>query len=329
MDNSVLENEPAAEPQIVITDGYTLNPGDLSWEPFFRLGKIRYYERTPLAEIAERCKDASVIVTNKTPINRETINAAKNLRLIAVTATGYNIIDTEAATKNGVVVCNVPVYGTDSVAQHCFALILELANRVGLHAQSVRAGDWARSKDWCYTLSPIMELAGKTLGIIGFGRIGQQTAKIAEAFGMKLIYYNRSPRNGEGEQVGLEELFAQSDFISVHCPLTKDNAGFINEKLLSLMKPTAFLVNTSRGQLINENDLAAALRNKTIAGAALDVLSAEPPPADHPLIGIPQCLITPHIAWVSYEARKRMMQSTLENIVAFMQGAPINRVNGA
>lgn len=329
MNKNLSSDISIAEPQIVITDGYTLNPGDLSWEPFFKLGKIRYHDRTPLAEITARCKGASVIITNKTPINEETIRAAENLRLIAVTATGYNIIDTEAATKNGVVVCNVPVYGTDSVAQHCFALILELSNRVGLHEQSVRAGDWSRSDDWCYTLSPIMELAGKTLGLIGFGRIGRQTARIAAAFGMKLIYYNRSPRDGDGEQVGLEELFAQSDFISVHCPLTKDNEGFINERLLSLMKPTAFLVNTSRGQLINEQDLAKALRNKTIAGAALDVLSMEPPPPDHPLIGIPQCIITPHIAWVSYEARRRMMQSTLENVIAFMQGAPINVVNGS
>lgn len=328
MNNSATGNTPSSGLQIVIVDGYTLNPGDLSWEPFYKLGNVQYYDRSTASESVDRCKDASVIVTNKTPVGEETIKSAKNLKLIAVTATGYNIIDVEAAKKRNIAVCNVPVYGTDSVAQHTFALILELANRVGIHEQSVRAGDWQKSKDWSYTLSPIIEIAGKTLGIIGFGRIGRQTAKIARAFGMNTIYYNRSPKQGEGLQVELEELFKQSDFISVHCPLTKDNAGFINSKLLSLMKPTAFLINTSRGQLINEIDLAFALRNKTIAGAALDVLGVEPPAPDCPLIGIPECIITPHIAWVSFEARQRMMKSTLENVTAFLQGAPMNVVNG-
>ncbi|MEP7258483.1 MAG: D-2-hydroxyacid dehydrogenase [Flavitalea sp.] len=312
---------------IVIADGHTLNPGDLSWDEIYDLGNIQYYDRTPVALMAERCKDAVIIVTNKAPVNAETINGAKQLRLIAVTATGYNIVDTEAAKKNGVIVCNVPVYGTDSVAQHTFSLLLELSNRVGLHAESVARGEWSKAADWCYTLSPITEISGKTLGIVGFGRIGQRVARIAQAFGMQVLYHNRSAKEGLGKQVSMEELFSKSDFVSLHCPVTRDNTGFVNAALLSLMKPTAFLINTSRGQLINEKELAEVLKNRGITGAALDVLSIEPPPADHPLIGIPGCLITPHVAWVSFEARKRLMKATKENIADFLNGSPQNLVN--
>jgi len=310
--------------KIVITDGYTLNPGDLSWKAFYEFGEVVYYDRTPAALVAERCKDATIIITNKTPVNAETISVATNLKTIAVTATGYNIVDAAAAKIKNILVCNVPVYGTDSVAQHTFALLLELTNHVGENSSSVKNGDWSKSADWCYSKAPIMELSSKTLGIVGFGRIGKQTAKIAEAFGMKIIYNNRSAQTGS---VSIETLFAESDFISIHCPLRPDNNAFINKKLFSLMKPTAFLINSSRGQLINEQDLAEALTSGKIAGAALDVLSVEPPPVDHPLINLPRCIITPHNAWLSFEARQRLMQVTLENVSCVIKGTPQNVVN--
>ena len=322
-----MNSSPSKDIDIVIVDGYTLNPGDLSWDGLYELGNIQYHDRTPVALIAERCKNATVIVTNKAPVSADVINDAKNLRLIAVTATGYNVVDTEAAKKRGISVCNVPVYGTDSVAQHTFALLLELSNRVGLHAESVSKEEWSKAADWCYTLSPIIEISGKILGIVGYGRIGQQVAKVGQAFGMQVLYHNRSPKQGPGKQVGMEELFSKSDFVSLHCPVTKENTGFINASLLSLMKPTAFLINTSRGQLINEIELAEVLKNRGIAGAALDVLSVEPPPANHPLIGVPGCLITPHVAWISFEARQRLMKVTRENIANFLKGSPQNVVN--
>jgi glycerate dehydrogenase len=312
---------------IVITDGYTLNPGDLSWKAFDALGEVIYYDRTPAALVGERCKDATIIVTNKTPINAETISNAANLKAIAVTATGYNVVDTVTAALKHIPVCNVPVYGTDSVAQHAFALLLELTNHVGKNSASVREGDWSKSEDWCYTKAPIIELRNKVLGIIGFGKIGQQTGKIAEAFGMKVIYHNKSGKPEGAGKVDIDSLFEQSDFISIHCPLRPDNHSFIDKKLLSLMKPTAFLINSSRGQLINEKDLAEALTSGKIAGAALDVLSVEPPPVDHPLVNLPQCIITPHTAWLSFEARQRLMQVTFENVVSFINGNPQNVVN--
>lgn len=312
--------------QIVITDGYTLNPGDLSWDPFFKIGEIIYYDRSSTEETIERCRNANVIITNKTPITKAVMDAAPELKLIAVSATGYNIIDIAAAKEKDILVCNVPVYGTYSVSQHAFALLLELTNQVGRHAESVRNGDWERSADWSYTKTPIIELSEKVLGIIGFGRIGQQTARIAEAFGMKVIYHNRSKKAGHAEAVSLEELIAKSDFISLHCPLTAENNLMVDKGFLSAMKPTAFLINTSRGQLINENDLADALKNKVIAGAALDVLSVEPP-INNPLIGLSNCMITPHIAWVSFEARQRMMQTTYNNVVNAIAGNPDHVVN--
>ncbi|MEO5893768.1 MAG: D-2-hydroxyacid dehydrogenase [Ferruginibacter sp.] len=313
--------------RIVITDGYTLNPGDQSWKGFYELGEVIYYDRTPADEILERCKDATVIVTNKTPISAAVIDAAVNLKMIAVTATGYNIIDTIAAKKRNIPVCNVPAYGTYSVAQHAFALLLELSNHVGENALSVQAGDWERSADWCFTKQPIMELKNKTIGIIGLGRIGAQMATIAMAFGMKVIYYRGKQKLKASKEVKLHELFMQSDFISVHCPLTPENNAFINKELLEIMKPTAFLINTSRGQLIAEKELADALQKNKLAGAALDVLSVEPPPPGHPLIGLPNCIITPHTAWISVEARSILMQTTLENVKSWVEGDVQNVVN--
>jgi len=308
--------------KIVITDGYTLNPGDLSWKAFDQLGEVIYFDRSSPEETLSRCREANVIITNKTPITGEIITSATQLRVIAVTATGYNVVDVAAAKKKNVPVCNVPVYGTDSVAQHTFALLLELTNQVGKHTESVRAGDWAKSPDWCYSKTPLVELRDKTIGIIGYGRIGHQVANLARAFGMKVIFYDKSELP-DADQVGsLEELFTRSDVISVHCPLTKENTGFIDKKLLSTAKPGAFLINTSRGQLINETDLASALQKGVIAGAALDVLSTEPPSANHPLTGLSNCIITPHMAWLSKEARTRIMETTFENVRLALAGKP-------
>lgn len=313
---------------IVITDGYTLNPGDLEWKEIEAFGTINYYHTMAKEEVSEKCKNAEIILTNKTPVNAETIDAARNLKLIAVTATGYNNVDIAAAKIAGIVVCNVPEYGTFSVAQHTFALILELVNHVGLHATSVKNGEWTGAGRWCYALKPITELKNKTLGIVGFGKIGEQVCVLAKAFGMNVIFYNRSQKtSGMARQVSLEEVFSQSDIVSLHCPLTKENEGFVNSSLLSVMKPSALLINASRGQLINEQDLVAALKNKVPAAAALDVLSVEPPPKDHPLIHLENCLITPHNAWISFEARSRIMKITAENISAFLQGAPQNVVS--
>jgi glycerate dehydrogenase len=326
--------------KIIITDGYTLNPGDLSWEPLDAFGEVLYYDRTSPEEVRQRCSVGNIILTNKTPIDKATIDAAPGLRLIAVTATGYNMVDTEAARKRAIPVCNVPEYGTDSVAQHTFALLLELSNNVGDYAQSVRDGEWQRSPDFCYRRTPLIELKGKTLGLIGFGRIGQQVARIALAFDMRVLYNRRSsaPQQagtkaaipaspGMPRPVAMNTLFEESDFISLHCPLTPENHSFINARYLSLMKPTAFLINTSRGQLIHEADLATALRNKTLAGAALDVLATEPPPPGHPLTGLPNCLVTPHIAWMSGDARRRLLQTTIENVRLALAGTPQHVVN--
>ncbi|HZF66172.1 MAG TPA: D-2-hydroxyacid dehydrogenase, partial [Chitinophagaceae bacterium] len=262
--------------QIVVTDGYTLNPGDLSWDEISALGDLRVYERTSADEFEERCKTANIILTNKVPITRDRIYKLPQLQLISVLATGYNVIDIAAAKEKGILVCNVPAYGTASVAQHVLALLLELTNRVSLHAQSTANGEWQRAQDWGYTKAPITELSGKIFGIVGFGHIGQQVARIAYAFGMKVIYYNPSSKKSSlGEAVELNEVFQQSDVVSLHCPLKEDNVQFVNKDLLSQMKRTALLINTARGQLINEQDLADALNNNIIGGAGLDVLSKE------------------------------------------------------
>lgn len=312
---------------LVITDGFTLNPGDLDWTPLKAFGDVIYYDRTDKTQVAARCMDADVIITNKTPVDEAVIASAKNLKLIAVTATGHNIIDSAAAKRRGILVCNVPEYGTHSVAQHTFALLLELTNHVGKHAQSVKEGEWVNAVDWTYSKTPIIELKNKILGIVGLGKIGNQTATLGQAFGMQVIYHRGKPFGASARGVHLEELFTESDFISLHCPLTPDNQGFVNKHLLWQMRPSAFLINASRGQLIHEYDLAEALKLGKLAGAALDVLSKEPPPPDHPLLNAPNCLITPHNAWLSFEARQRIMKVTVGNVKAALDGHPVNVIN--
>jgi glycerate dehydrogenase len=314
--------------KIVVTDGYTLNPGDLGWKQIEALGQLTVYDRTKPNEIIDRCKDAAIVLTNKVPFNEATLARLPNLKMIAVTATGYNIIDVQAATKKGIVVSNVPAYGTASVAQHTIALLLELTNQVGKHAASVAAGGWVKSPDFSYQLSPVTELAGKTLGIVGWGNIGQQTARIGQAFGMEILYYNPSKKeNAFAPWASLPDLFAKSDFISLHCPLKPENTGFVNNELIGVMKPTACIINTSRGPLINEQHLADALNSHRIAGAALDVLSTEPPAPDNPLLAAKNCIITPHNAWISKEARQRVMDVTVENVAAFLKGESVNKVS--
>ena len=313
--------------EIVITDGFTLNPGDLSWKNFEAYGNLHYFPRTLPNKIIERCLPAHIIITNKTIINAATIEAAHQLKLILVTATGYNNVDMAAAKKGGITVCNVPTYGTYSVAQHAFALLLQLSNHVGINAASVAKGQWQKATDWCYSLQPVMELKDKTLGIVGLGKIGRQMALIAQAFGMNVIYNRGNQQVANTVEVSQHKLFMQSDFISLHCPLTIDNKAFVNKELLGLAKPTAFLINTSRGGLINEKDLSQILQQNKIAGAALDVLTTEPPEKNNPLIGLPNCIITPHNAWISAEARGRIMETTLQNLQAFINGVPQNVVN--
>lgn len=312
--------------RIVITDGFTLNPGDLDWRSFNNFGEVVYYDRTSEDEILTRVSEADIIVTNKTPISVATIQQCKNLKLIAVTATGYNVVDVAAAKERNVVVCNVPEYGTYSVAQHAIALILELSNRVGPNSQSVKKGEWGNSIDWCYSKFPLVELYNKVLGIVGMGKIGRRTATVAQALGMKIIYHRGKAINVEAREVTLENLFRESDIVSLHCPLRPDNEKFVNAELLSLMKPSAFFVNTSRGQLIDESALAEVLTKNRIAGAALDVLSKEPPPKDHPLTNLDNCIITPHTAWLSKEARERILQTTFDNIKNALAGQPQNVV---
>ena len=314
--------------KIVVLDGYALNPGDLSWEEIGKLGDFKVYDRTPPELTLERAKDADAIFTNKVIIDKEIINQLPKLKFIGVLATGYNVVDTAAARKAGITVCNIPAYSTASVAQLVFAHILHFTNNVAKHASSVHNGNWAKSTDFAYWLSPQSELAGKTLGIIGFGQIGQAVARIALAFGMKVIFNNRSKKssNLNALQVDLDTLLESSDFISINCPLTDENKGFINTAAIEKMKPSAFLINTGRGPLINEQDLADALNNKRIAGAGLDVLSVEPALPDNPLPKAKNCNITPHIAWATLEARQRLMQIATNNLRSFLSGNPINVV---
>ncbi|WP_072332779.1 MULTISPECIES: D-2-hydroxyacid dehydrogenase [unclassified Paenibacillus] len=315
---------------LVVLDGFTLNPGDLSWAGLEALGKVTVYDRTKPEEVLSRAANTELVLTNKTPLSRETIGQLPGLRYIGVLATGYNVVDVEAAKERGITVTNVPDYGTLSVAQFVFSLLLELCQQVKLHSDAVHAGEWTRSADFCFTRSPLTELAGKTLGIIGFGTIGQQVARIGLAFGMEVVASATRPKTIPGlEQVKLmsnEEVLAVSDVVSLHCPLTRDTEGMINAGTIARMKRSAFLINTSRGGLIVENDLAAALQEGLLAGAGLDVLSAEPPPADHPLLGVPRCLITPHIAWATLEARQRLMETAVANVSAYLAGAPVNVV---
>lgn len=318
--------------RIVVLDGHTLNPGDLSWEPIRALGKCDVYDRTPAAQVVERAIGAQVILTNKAALDRPTIEALPELRLIAVTATGYNVVDTAAAKERGVLVCNVPEYGTPNVAQHVFALLLELTNRTGHHARTIRDGRWSASADWCYWDYPLVELSGLTIGIVGYGRIGRAVAAIASGFGMRVIASRRRGDAGAAEDgtqlVDLDTLFRTSDVVSLHCPLTPENARMVNAERLATMKPSALLINTARGGLVDEAELAAALNVGTIAGAGLDVLTSEPPRDGSPLISAKNCLITPHIAWASRPARQRLLSITADNLRSFVEGRPQNVVNG-
>lgn len=315
--------------KIVVLDGYTSNPGDLNWDGIEQLGECVIYDRTKRDEVLERAKDADIILTNKVVFKRETIEALPNLKYIGVMATGYNIIDLEAAKEKGIVVTNIPSYSTNSVAQMVFAHILNIAQHVQSHSDQVHAGKWTNSPDFCFWDSPLLELHGKTIGIVGLGSIGMAVARIALGFGMKVIAYTSKSDfqlMQEIKKVTLEELFKESDIVSLHCPLTDDTRNLVNKERLNMMKPTASVINTSRGPLINEQDLADALNNKVIYAAGLDVMSQEPPKADNPLITIPNCYITPHIAWASFEARTRLMQILQDNVKAFLNKKPINTV---
>jgi glycerate dehydrogenase len=314
---------------IVVLDGHTLNPGDLSWSDLQALGPCAIHDRTPPPQVAARVGDAEIVVTNKAVLDRQAILALPRLRFIAVTATGYNVVDVAAAAERNIPVSNVPLYGTRSVAQHTFALLLELTQHAGQHAQSVRDGGWVRSADWCYWEHPLVELDGLTLGILGFGRIGRATAGIARAFGMNVLAASRSPRPPEDgvRFTDVDTLFRESDVVSLHCPLTPETRHVVNRERLARMKPSAFLLNTSRGPLVDEAALAEALNAGRLAGAAVDVLSAEPPPADNPLLTARNCLVTPHNAWATRAARARLLQTSVDNVRAFLAGRPQNVVN--
>jgi glycerate dehydrogenase len=317
--------------KIIILDGYTLNPGDLSWDGLRSFGDLVLYDRTAPGEVVERCKGAEIVFTNKTPVNAEALEQLPLLKYIGVLATGYNIVDVEAAKKKGILVANVPGYGTASVVQMTFALLFELTLHVQRHSDSVMEGKWSRSADFCFWDFPLVGLAGKTIGIIGMGHIGGKVARVAAAFDMKIIGNSRS-RKGTPEGIAfrwaeIPELLEQSDVVSIHCPLFPETRGLINKESLSRMKPTAFLLNTSRGPIIVEEDLADALNGGLIAGAGIDVLSTEPPPADNPLFGAKNCIITPHISWATKEARARLMEIAVSNLSAFRSGKPVNIVN--
>lgn len=316
--------------KIVVLDGCAANSGDISWDSIAKYGELKVYDRTAPDEVIARIGDAELVTTNKTVIDRNVMEACPNLRYIGVLATGYNVVDVEAAKEHGIVVTNVPAYSTDAVAQFTFALLLEMANRVGDHDRSVKDGGWIRSKDFSYSVAPTMELAGKTIGIIGYGSIGQKVAEIAHAFGMKVLVNSRTkkelPDGGWIRWAGREELFAGSDVISIHCPLFPETAGLINRDTIALMKKSALIINTARGGCVNERDLADALNSGRIAGAAVDVISAEPMEADNPLFNAKNIIITPHIAWAPLEVRRRLLDIAGENIGAFLDGKPINVV---
>ncbi|PRD49353.1 D-2-hydroxyacid dehydrogenase [Sphingobacterium haloxyli] len=314
--------------KIVVLDGYTLNPGDLTWGPLGELGDLIIHERTSEHEIVERAKGADILLTNKVPLSAEVISALPQLKYIGVTATGYNIIDIECAKERNITVTNVPGYSTASVVQLTFSLLLELCYRTQRHSDAVMGGKWASNPDFCFWDYPLTELSGKTLGIIGFGSIGQKVADVGLAFGMPILASSRTRTDQSHRKnfqwVNRDELFAQADVISLHCPLTPETENIINIESLSLMKPSAKLINTSRGGLVNAQDLTDALNNERISGAGLDVLATEPPSGDNPLLKAKNCIITPHIGWATREARLRLMDTVVENIKAFSQGNPVN-----
>jgi glycerate dehydrogenase len=313
--------------RMVVLDGYTLNPGDLSWDDLGRHGELIVHDRTAPTEVRDRARDAEIVLTNKTVLAAETIQALPRLKYIGVLATGYNVVDVAAALRQGIVVTNVPAYGTESVAQMVFAHLLNLTQHVADHAQATRRGEWVR--DFCFWNYPMIELAGLTMGLVGLGRIGRATARLARAFGMNVLAYDPAipGSRAEGiERTTLERVFQGSDVVSLHCPLTAENKGFVNRALLNRMKPGAFLINTSRGLLINEADLLEALEAGRLGGAGLDVLSVEPPPPEHPLLRARNCFVTPHIAWATKAARQRLMNTVVQNVAAFLAGKPENVV---
>jgi glycerate dehydrogenase len=316
--------------KIVILDGYTENPGDLSWDGFEKLGELTVYDRTPHEKIIERIGRAEVVIVNKTPIDKATLEACPNVQYIGVLATGYNVVDVHAAKEKGIVVCNIPTYGTDAVAQFAIALLLEVCHHVAHHSQAVHEGRWENNADWCFWDYPLIELAGKTMGVIGFGRIGQGTGRIAKALGMKVVAYDEH-KNDSGtmiaEYVSLDELFAQSDVISLHCPLFPSTEGMINKENIAKMKDGVIIINNSRGPLIHEADLAEALNSGKVYAAGLDVVSTEPIQGNNPLLKAKNCIITPHISWAPKESRKRLMDIAVNNLAAFIEGNPINMVN--
>jgi len=313
--------------KITILDGYAENPGDLSWDWLNKHGEVIVYDRTPADLIFERSKGSQIILTNKTPLRKETLEKLPDLKYIGLLSTGFNIVDWEYCKEKSIPVCNIPSYSTSAVAQLTFALILEHTNAVAIHSNSVHSGEWSACNDFCYWKTPLSELENKTLGIIGFGKIGKAVAKIAEAFGMKVLASTNHPSPFMNvEFCSKDELLEKSDFVSIHCPLTPATEGMVNKDFLEKMKKSAILINTSRGQVVNETDLAEALRNETIAGAGLDVMTAEPPKSDNPLLGIANCYITPHIAWAGYETRARLMSICRENLEAFLNGKTQNLV---
>ena len=317
-----------AKPKIVVLDGHTLNPGDLNWDAIGEMGELTVHDRTSPEEVVARADEAEIIFTNKTLLPAEVINALPALKYIGVLATGYNVVDITAARACDISVTNTPAYGTASVAQMTFALILELTQQPALHDASVHAGDWTECPDFCYWKKPLVELDGLTLGLVGYGAIGQAVARLGRAFGMKILVHTRTAREeADIEFVDCETVFRESDVVSLHCPLTGENQGFVKKQLLSQMKPTAYLINTARGPLVDEADLAKALNEEQIAGAATDVLSVEPPSADNPLFEVKNLIITPHIGWATRAARERLMNIAADNLRAFLNGTPQNVVN--
>jgi len=316
---------------IVVLDGRTLGADGNSWEALHALGTVAYFDRSTPEEVLDRARSAHVLVTNKAPIPAEVIDQAPHLQLIAVSATGHDCVDGNAARRRGIIVSNVPEYGTRSVAQFVFALLLDLCHHVGAHAQAVQAGDWTRSPEFCFWNTPQIELAGKVMGLVGFGRIGRQVGELAHAFGMEVLCHTRKRRAAPTYQpfawAHLEEIFTRADVISLHCPLTQETLGLVSWQRLRLLKPGAFLINTSRGGLVVEADLADALNRGQLAGAAVDVVGREPIHADNPLLTAKNCTITPHIAWATREARQRLLAATVANVASFQAGRPTNVVN--
>jgi glycerate dehydrogenase len=311
-------------PRLVVLDGHTTNPGDLSWAALEALGELTVHGRTSREEVAERMAEADVVLTNKTRIDGDQLAAAPLLRGIAVLATGHDVVDGVAARRRGIPVCNVPEYGTASVAQAVFALLLELTNHAGSLAAAVRQGRWSASPDFCFWDEPLLELAGLSFGVVGYGRIGEAVARIARAFGMEVISHRRHPQPGD---VDLDTLLAASDVVSLHCPLTPHTRGLLNAERMARLRPGALLLNTARGALVEEAALLEALQSGHLGGAGLDVLCVEPPKADHPLLGAPRCVITPHVAWASRAARRRLIEATATNVASILAGSPLHVVN--